>query len=80
MSSLPVSENPAVKSRASANARGPSSKPDVNPRLRGTRDPITVLIVVPTLDVGAADSGAVGLVRILTAADVRARLGLTRGG
>jgi glycosyltransferase involved in cell wall biosynthesis len=31
-------------------------------------NPITVLIVVPTLDVGAADAGAVGLVRILTAA------------
>jgi glycosyltransferase involved in cell wall biosynthesis len=72
MSSLPVSENPAVKSRPSANARGPSSKPDANPRLRGTRNPITVLIAVPTLDVGAADSDAVGLVRILTAAGHRA--------
>jgi glycosyltransferase involved in cell wall biosynthesis len=72
MSSLPAPENPAVKSRASANARGSSSKPDANPRARGTRDPITVLIAVPTLDVGAADSGAVGLVRILTAAGHRA--------
>jgi glycosyltransferase involved in cell wall biosynthesis len=35
-------------------------------------DPITVLIVVPTLDVGAADAGALGLVRILTAAGHRA--------
>ena len=33
---------------------------------------MTVLIVVPTLDVGAADVGALGLVRILTAAGHRA--------
>jgi glycosyltransferase involved in cell wall biosynthesis len=72
MSSLPAPENPAVRSRASTNARGPFSKTDANPRARGTRDPITVLIAVPTLDVGAADSGAVGLVRILTAAGHRA--------
>jgi glycosyltransferase involved in cell wall biosynthesis len=69
MSSLPVPESPAVKSRF-ANARGHSSKP--NHRTRGTRDPVTVLIAVPTLDVGAADSGAVELVRILTAAGHRA--------
>ena len=31
-------------------------------------DPLTVLIVVPTLDVGAADAGALELVRILAAA------------
>jgi glycosyltransferase involved in cell wall biosynthesis len=71
MSSLPVPENPAVRSRASANVRGPSSKPDANPRAHGTRDPISVLLTVPTLDVGAADSGAVGLTRILTAAGHR---------
>src|SRR5665213_2536159 len=69
MSSLPVPENPVIKSRASANARGPSAKPDANPR---ARDPLTVLIAVPTLDVGAADAGAVGLVRIITAAGHRA--------
>jgi hypothetical protein len=33
-----------------------------------TRDPITVLIVVPTLDVGAADAGAAELARILARA------------
>jgi hypothetical protein len=62
MSSLPAPDNPAVRSRASARARGPSSKTGTNPRAHGTRDPINVLIAVPTLDVGAADSGAIGLV------------------
>ena len=41
------------------------------PTRRTVRDPITVLIVVPTLDVGAADAGAVGLVRILSHAGHR---------
>ena len=36
------------------------------------RDPISILIVVPALDAGAADVGALGLVRILTAAGHRA--------
>ena len=55
-------------------ARGEFSKPGSSPqsRLHQTRDAITVLIVVPTLDVGAADVGALGLVRILTAAGHRA--------
>jgi glycosyltransferase involved in cell wall biosynthesis len=35
------------------------------------RGPFTVLIVVPSLDVGAADTGAVELVRILSQADHR---------
>ena len=35
-------------------------------------NPITVLVVVPTLDVGAADAGAVELVRILSSAGFRA--------
>jgi glycosyltransferase involved in cell wall biosynthesis len=61
---------PAVKSRLSA--RSDQSRPDGKPRARGARDPITVLIAVPTLDGGAADVGAVGLVRILTAAGHRA--------
>jgi len=34
-------------------------------------DPITVLIVVPSLDAGAADVGAVGLTRVLAAAGHR---------
>src|SRR5664279_5309657 len=70
MSSLPAPDIPAVKSRLSA--RSDQSKPDGKPRARGARDPITVLIAVPTLDGGAADVGAVGLVRILTAAGHRA--------
>ena len=43
---------------------------DARPHL--AQDPITVLIVVPTLDVGAADVGAVGLARILKQAGHRA--------
>jgi glycosyltransferase involved in cell wall biosynthesis len=64
---------PAVKSRPPAAARGDFPEPGSDAKLRAqqTRDPITVLIVVPTLDGGAADVGAVGLVRILTAAGHR---------
>ena len=70
MSSLPVPGMPAAKSHTSATARGhySSSNNETVPRAGDARDPMTVLIVVPTLDVGAADAGAVGLVRILTAA------------
>jgi glycosyltransferase involved in cell wall biosynthesis len=64
MSSLPASEMPAVETRPFARAAF------VQP---GTAtDPITVLIVVPRLDAGAADVGAVGLTRVLTAAGHRA--------
>ena len=61
---------PAVKDRPSVVARGDYSESgsDTKARAQQARDPITVLIVVPTLDVGAADIGALGLVRILTAA------------
>ncbi|MGH6664044.1 MAG: glycosyltransferase [Pseudolabrys sp.] len=72
MSSLPVSEDLDVKSHPSAKARGHSSKLDAGPRLRAVRNPISMLIAVPTLDAGAADSGAVELVRILAAAGHRA--------
>lgn len=74
MSSLPVPETTAIKNRTSTTARSAPSEPgsDTKPRVRAARDPMTVLIAVPTLDVGAADSGAVGLVRILTAAGHRA--------
>ena len=65
---------PAVKDRPSVIARGDSSEPgsDAKARAQQARDPIAVLIVVPTLDGGAADVGALGLVRILTAAGHRA--------
>ena len=72
MSSLPVSENPAVKRQPPAKTRGHFPKPGASPQIRFVRDPITVLIAVPTLDAGAADNGAVELVRILTQAGHRA--------
>jgi glycosyltransferase involved in cell wall biosynthesis len=64
MPRLSVPATPAVEDRGSADAR--------------TADPIgaarssTVMIVTPTLDVGAADSGAVELARILCRAGHRA--------
>ena len=72
MSSLPAPETPAVKGRASTATRGEKSNTDVKPRTRAARDSLSVLIVVPTLEVGAADVGAVGLVRILSQAGHRA--------
>src|ERR1700690_4182286 len=65
MSSLPASDHSTAIQRPAPKARAAS------PKMRATRDSITVLIVVPTLDVGAADAGAVGLTRILTSASYR---------
>ncbi|HZP75859.1 MAG TPA: glycosyltransferase [Pseudolabrys sp.] len=42
-------------------------------------DPLTVLIAVPTLDIGAADAGALDLVRVLTAAGHKAIV-VSQGG
>jgi len=70
MSSLSPAGTPAIKNRTSATAHGANS--DAKSRVRAARDPMTVLIAVPTLDAGAADTGAVELVRILTAAGHRA--------
>jgi glycosyltransferase involved in cell wall biosynthesis len=64
MSSLPAPEAPAVAARSIARAGLAQSNE--------AREPITVLIVVPSLDAGAADAGAVGLTRVLTAAGHRA--------
>ena len=50
-------DTPAIEKRFSAKSAAPIAS-----------DPITVLIVVPTLDGGAADAGAVELVRILQSA------------
>ena len=73
MSSLSAPEMPAVEDRPSVVARGDHpSPPPTKPRTQPARDPISVLIVVPTLDVGAADVGALGLVRILSRAGHRA--------
>src|SRR6185312_15959915 len=63
MSSLPASEMPVM---ARPFARAAFAQSDT------ASDPITVLIVVPSLDAGAADVGAVGLTRVLTAAGHRA--------
>ncbi len=76
MSSFPASETPTVKRSPSVKVRGPSTKGRAGRRTIGrvghARDPLTVLIVVPGLDGGAADAGAIELVRILCAAGHRA--------
>jgi len=65
---------PPVKERPPVVARGEFSEPDFGLQVRThqARDAMTELIVVPTLDVGAADVGALGLVRILNQAGHRA--------
>jgi glycosyltransferase involved in cell wall biosynthesis len=67
MSSFSVPEQPTVKNRPAVNARDAyrRSQSSVPATSDAARDPITVLIVVPTLDGGAADAGALDLVRIL---------------
>ena len=60
MSSVPATEVPAIGQRASEGATSPP------------RAPMTVLIVVPSLDTGAADAGALELTRVLRAAGDRA--------
>ncbi len=76
MSSSPAQESPAVKNRPSVNVRGAYRQTDSRDRATAAKDdaraPIIVLIVVPTLDVGAADAGAIELVRILVQAGNRA--------
>ena len=74
MSSLPAPGMPAAKRRSSATTRGDNSETgnDAKPHVHTARDPLNVLIVVPTLEVGAADFGAVGLARILNDAGHRA--------
>ena len=64
MSSLPASEIPAAEQRAAPRS-GFAQAEDA-------REPLTVLIVVPSLDVGAADAGALELTRVLTGAGHRA--------
>src|SRR5664279_4401663 len=67
MSSFSVPEQPTVKNRPAVNARDTyrRSQSSASATSLPARDPITVLIVVPTLDGGAADAGALELVRIL---------------
>ena len=64
MSSLRASELPAGLPAKTRAGFPPSAAP--------ARAPLTVLIVVPSLDVGAADAGALELVRVLSAAGHRA--------
>jgi glycosyltransferase involved in cell wall biosynthesis len=66
MSSLPAPEIPTIAERPAAQTRMAAA-----PAAGETRDSMTVLIVVPSLDVGAADAGALGLVRVLAAAGHR---------
>ena len=74
MSSFPASERPAADKSAPATARGVSLK-IVSDRDAPAKDaahvPMGVLIVVPTLDIGATDAGAVELSRILLQAGHR---------
>lgn len=76
-----VSPNtPAVKNRNAAPLRAAASQTPVSSTIvsshdvqaNGAHGPLTVLIVVPTLDGDAADSGALELVRILGKAGHRA--------
>jgi len=71
MSSLPAHDIPAGEQRPEADARAvPAGRTE--PAATGTQDPITVLILAPNLEVGAADTGAIELVRALTASGNRA--------
>jgi glycosyltransferase involved in cell wall biosynthesis len=76
MSCFPAPETPTVKKSPPAKARGFATKARSSRRMveraGDARDPLTVLIVVPGLDGGAADAGALELVRILCAAGHRA--------
>jgi len=67
MSSSTAPEMPAVTAGSVSSKAGPGATASV----AAARDPITVLIVVPTLDGGSADAGAVELVRILGSAGHR---------
>jgi glycosyltransferase involved in cell wall biosynthesis len=64
MSSLPASDLPRLDERPVATRSATQSAPAV----AVPRAPLSVLIVVPSLDVGAADAGALGLTRVLAAA------------
>jgi glycosyltransferase involved in cell wall biosynthesis len=68
MSSLSATEIPTASEDSPHNIYSN----DDTPAARSERAPKTVLIVVPALDGGAADAGAVELVRILTGAGHRA--------
>jgi glycosyltransferase involved in cell wall biosynthesis len=64
MSSFSAPGLPDLKQRAQPKLREANSRRSLAQQ-EPVRDPITVIIVAPTLDTGAADAGAAGLVRIL---------------
>ncbi len=70
MSSLPASSLPISDNQPAVNADGIPSESAARISA-AAQTPIVVLIVVPTLDGGAADAGAVELVRILAEAGHR---------
>ena len=76
MSSFTAPQSPNVRNRPPVKAREASRRAQSSDRATAiidtARDPIAVLIVVPTLDGGAADAGALELVRILQQAGHRA--------
>lgn len=72
MSSLPAAESPVVDNRPIETTRRVQSLSKDRARTGVAREPLTVLIVVPSLDSGAADQGAVELTRALTGAGHRA--------
>ena len=63
---------PADDDRPAAHAAGSDANERSKLRLAAARPPFSVLIVVPSLDGGAADAGAVDLTRILVSAGNRA--------
>ena len=70
MSSLPAADTSAVDNRPAETIRRLPSRQQERPA--AARDPLTVLIVVPSLDSGAADIGAVEITRALAGAGHRA--------
>jgi len=70
---------PADDVRPAAHAAGSDANERSKLRLAAARPPFSVLIVVPSLDGGAADAGAVDLTRILVSAGNRAIV-LSRAG
>ena len=70
MSSLPASDLVAVASRPATKARDVAAEPAA--KAAAKLDPLTMLIVTPSLDGGAADAGAVQLTRVLANAGHRA--------
>jgi glycosyltransferase involved in cell wall biosynthesis len=71
MASLPAAKLPAIDHRAAARGAADSGRPAIAGMATG-RAPIGVLIVVPGLDGGAADAGAVELARVLCSTGNRA--------